>query len=224
MTAKTPQEQALIEATVRVYEVIEAGDTNAVHGVTAKRNAAYEAYRATQAKECRPPSSAKDGSLWWLHRVQFGDQYLPARWMAEKEAWTTVQGGEPISASDIRWCGWTCHSECRFGETGAEATDEALREFWKAWKVPMPQRPDDPPSDGEYAVAYLRGALDHFRAPKLEISDGEALRIAREAAASLRYGSHNSALMLDGDRDGTDVVRAALAAIRAVIAKVGGQK
>lgn len=38
--------------------------------------------------------------------------------------------------------------------------------------------------------------------------------MARRAAASIRPHSHNSALILDGERDGTDVVQAALAAIR----------
>lgn len=39
------------------------------------------------------------------------------------------------------------------------------------------------------------------------------LAMARRAAASVRPYSHNSALILDGERDGTDVVRAAIAAI-----------
>lgn len=41
----------------------------------------------------------------------------------------------------------------------------------------------------------------------------EMIELAREAAASIRPYSHNSALILDGERDGTDVVQAALAAI-----------
>lgn len=40
------------------------------------------------------------------------------------------------------------------------------------------------------------------------------LERAREAAASVHPYSHNSALILDGERDGTDIVRAALAAIQ----------
>lgn len=41
----------------------------------------------------------------------------------------------------------------------------------------------------------------------------EVLRLAREIAASLRPYSHNSALILDGERDGIDVVQVAIAAI-----------
>lgn len=43
----------------------------------------------------------------------------------------------------------------------------------------------------------------------------EEIALAREAAASVRPYSHNSALILDGERDGTDIVQSALAAIRA---------
>lgn len=43
---------------------------------------------------------------------------------------------------------------------------------------------------------------------------------AREAAASVRPYSHNSALILDGERDGTDIVQSALAAIAATEAHV----
>lgn len=46
------------------------------------------------------------------------------------------------------------------------------------------------------------------------------LKLAREAAASIRPYSHNSALILDGERDGTDVVQAALAAIEATEARI----
>lgn len=45
-----------------------------------------------------------------------------------------------------------------------------------------------------------------------EMTDLERARIA---AASVRPYSHNSALILDGDRDGTDIVRAALDAVLA---------
>ena len=39
------------------------------------------------------------------------------------------------------------------------------------------------------------------------------LKVAREAAASVRPFSHNSALILDGERDATDIVQSALAAV-----------
>lgn len=42
----------------------------------------------------------------------------------------------------------------------------------------------------------------------------EVLKLAREAAASVHPYSHNSALILDGERDGTDIVQSALAAIK----------
>lgn len=41
----------------------------------------------------------------------------------------------------------------------------------------------------------------------------EVLRLAREVAASMRPYSHNSALVLDGERDGIDIVQVAIAAI-----------
>lgn len=42
----------------------------------------------------------------------------------------------------------------------------------------------------------------------------DELRLARKAAATVHPFSHNSALILDGERDGTDIVQSALAAIR----------
>jgi hypothetical protein len=44
----------------------------------------------------------------------------------------------------------------------------------------------------------------------------EAMTHARIAAASVHPYSHNSALILDGERDGTDIVQSALAAILAM--------
>lgn len=41
-------------------------------------------------------------------------------------------------------------------------------------------------------------------------------KLARLAAASIRPYSHNSALIADGQRDGTDIVLSALAAIMAI--------
>lgn len=41
----------------------------------------------------------------------------------------------------------------------------------------------------------------------------EQLKLARKCAASLRPYSHNSALILDGERDGIDIVQVAIAAI-----------
>lgn len=41
----------------------------------------------------------------------------------------------------------------------------------------------------------------------------DQIKLARKIAASLRPYSHNSALILDGERDGIDIVRVALAAI-----------
>lgn len=46
-------------------------------------------------------------------------------------------------------------------------------------------------------------------------TDGE-IRLARLAAATVRPYSHNSALIMDGERDGTDIVRSALAATMAI--------
>ena len=41
--------------------------------------------------------------------------------------------------------------------------------------------------------------------------DMEPIEMAREAAATVHPYSHNSALILDGERDGTDIVQSALA-------------
>ena len=48
------------------------------------------------------------------------------------------------------------------------------------------------------------------------MTDEEKMKLAREAAASVRPFSHNSALIKDGDRDGIDIVQSALAAINAL--------
>lgn len=48
------------------------------------------------------------------------------------------------------------------------------------------------------------------------MTDEEKMKLARECAASVRPFSHNSALIKYGDRDGTDIVQSALAAINAL--------
>lgn len=45
----------------------------------------------------------------------------------------------------------------------------------------------------------------------------------REAAAKVHPNSHNSALILDGERDGTDIVRAAAYGREAAEARVAGE-
>ena len=48
------------------------------------------------------------------------------------------------------------------------------------------------------------------------------MKLARECAAKVRPYSHNSALILDGERDGTDIVQSALLAIQATEARAQG--
>jgi len=48
------------------------------------------------------------------------------------------------------------------------------------------------------------------------MTDEEKMKLARECAASVRPFSHHSALIKYGDRDGTDIVQSALAAINAL--------
>lgn len=48
------------------------------------------------------------------------------------------------------------------------------------------------------------------------MTEEEKRKLARDAAASIRPFSHHSALIQDGQRDGTDVVQSALAAINAL--------
>lgn len=48
------------------------------------------------------------------------------------------------------------------------------------------------------------------------------MKLAREYAAKVRPYSHNSALILDGERDGTDIVQSALLTIQATEARVQG--
>lgn len=45
------------------------------------------------------------------------------------------------------------------------------------------------------------------------------MEMARKAAASVRPHSHNSALILDGERDATDIVQSALAAVTEMAAR-----
>lgn len=67
--------------------------------------------------------------------------------------------------------------------------------------------------DREAAAELLSGATLRCQKVQAMTTNPEVLRIAREVAASLRPYSHNSALILDGERDGIDIVQVAIAAI-----------
>lgn len=155
---------------------------------------AADAYRATQApKDCRPPSSAKDGSLWWL---TFEGVEAVARWDAGE--WYLIGHDEPATPESLNT--WTVHSEVKFGEpAGVVATDEAIMLFLRA--------------NGWYELdnvfrQIVLAAITHFRAPKLEISDEKIMDIARQLGQRAFKGHTQSDIDL----------------VRAVIAKVGGEK
>lgn len=63
----------------------------------------------------------------------------------------------------------------------------------------------------QFALTKLREAQALVKRPVID-----QIGMARSAAASVHPFSHNSALILDGGRDGTDIVRSALAAIKAM--------
>lgn len=143
----------------------------------------------TQAKECRPPDGAKDGSRWYLTR---GDEWTVA-WLRFKPDMWFACGYDGMGFERAAEEGWTVHSECRFGETGVEATAAMIESAAAAMNPKLfsgdrtVAHREASPSDVEFARDRMRRnaklaievALTHFRAPKLEISDEEIIEIVR---------------------------------------------
>lgn len=191
MTEITPELKALADAAL---EFVELG-TSRKHSLALAANA----YRATQAKECRPPDGAKD-RYYWL--VGNSGTKIVARWY--RQGWMFFGGGTglttPKSAHEL---GWTVDSECRFGETGVSVTCEEIDQFLKSRGVELLNT----------TLFHLTEFIEQVRAPKLEISDEEILDVA---------GQHTD--WPTGAPSGGLLASQLTQIVRAVIAKVGGEK
>lgn len=110
------------------------------------------------------------------HWVQHGrGKLIVSYW--DMQAWQDIGTTERVLPAEAHKNGWRYHSPAR-PDTRVEATDEALVKFMREWpsNQSMPPIPDDPPSDTEYGVAYLRDALVHFAAPPITPAQWERIR------------------------------------------------
>ncbi len=108
----TTQEQALLDAALAYDDGLLSGHD----GIAKLRNDLHhsiEAYRASIVpKECRPPSSAKNCSWWWL-RGPMGIPFV-AFWRAGAWAGDVVSSGPDVPPERAAKLGWTVRSECVF--------------------------------------------------------------------------------------------------------------
>lgn len=169
MTEKTPQEQALLDASAVLQRTIKAChgdlDCSAVAGAIEDHARADEAYRAAQVpKECRPPEVAKAQSLWWLTR---GSDRCVSEW--DGEDWWDIGSSCAHSPKAIGAQGWTVYGPCIFPGTGMAAAGIPVSHLQVAL---LSKKHGEVANISLYDLTqYTEAALRHF-APKLrEISD-----------------------------------------------------
>jgi hypothetical protein len=110
----TPEAEAPIEAARNLGLACKNGKFEVTVPAQTKFMQAYDAHEASLAsKECRPPSDAKDGSLWWLTRGD-GMKCVGGWMLADKDHEWDVIGHGRFTPGHGHAFGWTVHSECIF--------------------------------------------------------------------------------------------------------------